>query len=180
MKIVSNLVRRIGACSKCMHDSFLAAVASWGFCLLAGLVGLGLGSYLPIIAAAVVAGMLTLLWLLHLTVFAARRVLQIHSEGAERGVAPIANVLLPRRVFVSRFATAFIGAALATGFTRRQAFAQQQWYVCGGAFCGGNACCPATHPMLNHCDCKCYQQSSDFNNCGSYNQCALDGSNCQG
>ncbi|HLA02025.1 MAG TPA: hypothetical protein VJ019_04625, partial [Aestuariivirga sp.] len=132
MKIVSNLVRRIGACSKCMHDSFLAAVASWGFCLLAGLVGLGLGSYLPIIAAAVVAGMLTLLWLLHLTVFAARRVLHIHSEGAERGVAPIANVLLPRRVFVSRFATAFIGAALATGFTRRQAFAQQQWYVCGG------------------------------------------------
>ncbi len=180
MNTVSNFVRRIGACSKCMHDSHRAAVASWGICVLAGLVGLGLGSYLPVLAAAVAAGLLALLWLLHLTVFAIRRVFNMQSEGAGRSMAPIANVLLPRRAFVVRFATAFIGAALATGFIQRQAYAQSPWYVCGGAFCGGNACCPASHPMLNHCDCKCYQQSSDFNNCGSYNQCVLDGSNCQG
>ena len=180
MKTATNFVHRIGTCPKCMHEAFLAAAASWIACLVAGLAGPSLDAVFPLIATAVAAGLLTLLWFVHLTVFAARVVFNIRSGNAQGGVAPIADNPLPRRAVLLRFASVFAGAVAATSFAQRQAYAQQQWYVCGGAFCGGTACCPATHPMLNHCDCRCYVQSSDFNNCGSYNQCALDGSNCTG
>ena len=170
-------LRRIGTCPKCMRESFLAAAASWVACLAAGLAGAGFGTYLPLAAGSIVAGLLTLLWLVHLVVFAVRAL--PGSGGAPDSVAPVAGATMHRRAFVLRFASVVLGAAMATGLGRRAGHAAP-WYQCGGAFCGGNACCPASHPMLNHCDCRCYQSSSDFNNCGSYNQCVLDGSNCQG
>jgi len=157
-----------------MHQAFLAAAVTWGACLAAGLVGVVLGSWLALAVMVTVAGLLTGLWLLHLAVFATRALTR--TPGS---VAPVAGKTFARRVFVLRFASVFVGAALATGFRLRKASAAE-WYECGGTSCGGTACCPTSQPILNHCDCRCYQSSSDFDNCGSYNQCALDGSNCQG
>lgn len=179
MQVSSNFMRRIGACPKCMHESFLAATASWGACSVVGLVGeFSFSSYFPLIAASILAGSLTLLWLLHLAVSATRVASNIGNKRTHRNAPAIAStLLLRRRAFMSRFTAAFVGAALATSLFSKQARAQQ-WYACGGTSCGGNACCPASQPILNQCDCQCYQSSSDFNNCSSYTQCALDGSNC--
>jgi hypothetical protein len=178
MDRVFRFMRRIGACSKCMHESFLAAAAAWALCLVAWLGGLAFATTVPLTVAAIVAAGLTLLWLVHLTVFAIRSVAPARGPDARDSVAPIASGSgLARRAVLVRFASAFVAAALITGLGRRPAFAAQ-WYECGGVYCGGNACCPVSHPILNHCDCRCYRQSNDFNNCGSYNQCALDGSNC--
>jgi hypothetical protein len=161
-----------------MRESFLAGAASWGLCLLAGIVGVNVGSNVPIIAAAILAGLLTLVWLLHLSIFAARSVLSPRSEDARGSVAPITPTLLPRRTFVTRFAAAFATVALATAFGHREVFAQRAWYACNTAFCRGNACCPTSHPFLDHCNCQCWRASNEFS-CGSYTQCNLDGSNCR-
>ncbi len=84
MKTATNFVRRIGTCPKCMHEAFLAAAASWSVCLVAGLAGPSLDAVFPLIATAVVAGLLTLLWFVHLTVFAARVVIQYSQRERAR------------------------------------------------------------------------------------------------
>jgi hypothetical protein len=173
---VIQFARRIGSCPKCMHEAFLAAAVSWGMVLPAGVVVITLATNVPLIVTALLAGLLTLLWVLHLLVFSIRAM--FGTEAQDGSVPATIDVpLLARRAFIGRFVSIFAGAALATGFSR-QAFAQSQWYVCNTSFCGGKACCPTSHPILNHCTCRCFRASNEFD-CGSYSQCNLDGSDCR-
>ncbi len=36
---------------------------------------------------------------------------------------------------------------------------------------GKAACCPKSHPFLNHCDCQCYFSSYDIKDCSTYTSC---------
>ncbi|MBY0531117.1 MAG: hypothetical protein K2P86_04015 [Xanthobacteraceae bacterium] len=161
-----------------MREAFLAAAIAWGITAVVGAAGFVLNSSVPLVVTASFAILLSLLWLLHLLVFSLRAT--AGKDPIDGSVPAIVDTpSFPRRAFIGRFASVFVGAALATGFSR-QVFAQSsQWYVCNTAFCGGKACCPTSDPILNHCTCRCFKASNEFS-CGSYTQCNLDGSDCRG
>lgn len=179
---LSNFTSRIGTCGKCMRQAFLAALMAWCTCLFAMIVGWIYSSSIPVMIALPVATLLTALWLLHLIVFGVR-VARRHTTreiGQADGAEDIESKHQPsRRVFFSVLSKVISGIALATIIPNRLAYAygncnDPNFYPCSRTACvpsgSDNACCPEGAQYLNHCDCKCYKSSSDFD-CGSYTFC---------
>lgn len=82
---LAGLIRsKLGRCPACMRASFLGASLSWTVVALLFLA-LPLGS-LPVIAAIGVASFFSVLWLLHMIVFARRRTRATFSYGAAHGL----------------------------------------------------------------------------------------------
>ncbi len=93
--LVSSLKKTYGStfgrCATCMRQSMAAALAMWGaYC-----VGVWAWPVLPglsLVAAA--AGVLTLLWVLHVATFAVRQAAEIHRSDAD---GPMSGLHAPSR-----------------------------------------------------------------------------------
>ena len=163
---------RIGQCPRCMRQSFLVAACSLAAAALTLLFGdslsaLAISGILAIAAASVV------LWLIHIVVFAIRglrrpEVLQSKETGmpgerpADAGQPGLgSNALASRRSAVLLFLKLAAGAVLATALpSRAMAWGECPGKLnCGNSSCGGGGvwCCPKGYPILNLCNCSCYQ-----------------------
>jgi hypothetical protein len=122
----------------------------------------------------------TILWLLHLTMFASRAAAR-ESERRHVGPSSAADAdSTGRRAFIGTFTRAFVGVALATAVPG-MALA---WGECSGRLrCGftqcsntGIYCCPQGYPVLSGCDCKCYATVRDVmqTGCNVTNHCSSD------
>jgi hypothetical protein len=175
-------VSRIGTCGKCMRQAFQAAFLALCLCAPAWVAGWMFNSSGPIWAAGSATAFLTALWMLHVIVFgiriARKSVARIGPAGAPASAGVGAEPT--KRAFLTVFAKAVAAVAAATVLPSRLALAYGNCndpgsFPCNTTFCvpngAQNACCPASNRYLNHCDCRCYVNSSDFS-CGSYTYCS--------
>jgi hypothetical protein len=165
-----NFFARIGVCHKCMREAFLACLASWAFAA-AGIFGVPI---LPIDLLLGLACLCTALWVLHMIVFAARWSLQPVRDAA----SALPPAFSRRRSFLRRFAYALAGVAVATavpsaGFGQGRCPGQ---LTCAQTRCGDNGfwCCPRGYPVLNACNCRCYETLEGVHaaGCRTHNVCS--------
>ena len=153
MRIVTSLIRHLGRCSRCMRQSCVFMLGSWG--LTIALMGASTSSLvLHLVEAISVAA--TVLWLAHLVAFAARTVkgeLSSEREATVRNASDDPSIP-PRRRFLFEFAKNFLLVAAATALPASAALAQTKTQSC-------LTCC-----------------ASLLSNCGSSERCNTLYQNC--
>jgi hypothetical protein len=125
-----NFFRRIGACVRCMRESFVVAAISWGVCVPIAVIGVVQSVTWLVFAAMIVAAAPTALWLLHLVAFSMRAIAFAESRLAAQDLPN-----LGRRRAVSVFAGAFLfGLGLTAGAKAAAQTCPPGWscedYVC--------------------------------------------------
>lgn len=162
-------VYEIGKCQRCMRQSFLAAFVL--LCASGGCTFVLRGThfegdlwilYLPTAAAA-------LLWIVHVIVYSLRTLSATTAGGygassshheQDRSV-PQKHAHGSRRSAMGLFLRALGGAAIATAVPRLAlAFNECSGRLtCPMTSCsrGGSYCCPKGYPILNLCNCRCYE-----------------------
>ena len=179
MTELSRLIsRKIGRCGKCMRLSLTLMVLAWVSVLVVRLVW-PTGA---IWSAALVPTLgLTILWLLHIASFTARRV---KAERQGRAVDPelpgdrsaVIGLVSEDQMDAGRrqvLRLVFKGTILA--LLTSLPFPRTSWAGCNTCAPGNincrstgnsctNCCCPDGYPYLSYCDCVCYNASPDCNN----------------
>lgn len=168
---------KLGRCSRCMRLSLKAALVGWAAAAVA--YQIQPDGWMRTVAL-VFAVPFTVLWVGHVTAFATRTLLRergAQEEGPRRHVPMIYD----RRSGTStrRHALTILASGAVLGVLASlpvPAFAYCNSDRCSSGYCEcrtnacqGGGCCPSNYPLLNLCDCQCYN-SSDFD-CSSYVNC---------
>ncbi len=146
MSAVKRLALDLGRCPRCMRQCFIAATAGWAVTVSTWVFGGG--STITEFSGAL-ALVLTSLWLLHITVFAARVV----ADPTQPASAHVATDHA-RRAFICAFSRAFGGVALATALPARRARADgAECPATSGSYCPDLApyCCYSPSRDLYYC-----------------------------
>jgi hypothetical protein len=160
-KISTALNAKLGRCPKCMRQSFVFMLGTWGLVLVMTLVTI---SPLVLTLSKVIAVTATGLWLSHLTAFAFRAT---RSAATARGEVMRRNVVTdlshqPRRHFILAFSKSFLLAATAAALPIGAVFAQSKMQQC-------LTCCAS---RLNAC--------GNAGNCNTLYQNCVSSCNSQG
>src|SRR5665213_205158 len=152
-KISAELKANLGGCPRCMRQSFIFMLGSWGLMLVVTFVA---NSPLVLGVGGAIAVGATGLWLSHLAVFTLGA---LRRGGPSRGAAFEGDAVTdisgrPRRQFILAFSKIFLFAAAATALPAGAAFAQDRVNPC-------LACC-----------------ASRLNACGSGGNCNVLYKNC--
>lgn len=150
---------RIGQCQKCMRQSFLAASASvCGAIVAAALVRTDSMIAMAIIGLAIA---MSALWMIHIIVYGLRAAAYARRPGKKEAGQEKPRTF-SRRAIIGLFLKTVAGAALATALPGLAAAMGEcpGKMNCGFSSCAqsGQAwCCPRGYPILNLCNCNCYQ-----------------------
>ena len=128
-KISAALNANLGRCPRCMRQSFVFMLGTWGLVLVITMVTI---SPLVLTLATVFAVGATGLWLSHLTAFALRAIRSASTSGGKvMGRNVVNNLSLqPRRHFILAFSKSFLLAATAAALPIEVVFAQSQMQQC--------------------------------------------------
>ncbi|BAB54555.1 mlr9161 (plasmid) [Mesorhizobium japonicum MAFF 303099] len=151
---------RIGQCQKCMRQSFVAAMA-----LVSGAIVItaGFERSFPALTLAVVslASAATALWIIHIVVFGLRAATYARSPRQDEDGLDKPRTF-SRRALIGLFLKTVAGATLATALPGLAAAMGEcpGKMNCGFSSCAQSGqvwCCPRGYPILNLCNCSCYQ-----------------------
>ncbi len=155
---------RIGACPKCMRESFLASIVGYVLLSLGAAAKIAFHFELAFGISLAISIGLAALWMLHVLVFAVRRVRwrpTIGGASAREG-----DKTFGRRNFMAHFVRAVGLGVLATMLPSVASAIGEcgsQQTTCNFTSCnlGGTTCCPLGYLFLSACDCKCYRTQAD-------------------
>ena len=160
---------KIGVCPKCMRQSFIAATLSLALLGAVSLVN-GPDRSLTFLIPLVIAIGLVMVWLLHVVVFGLKAASQNRLVSVDSDRRTFFFVAM-RAMGVATVFTSMPGMALASGECGGRL--NCGWGACAQKVGASAYCCPQGFPILNLCNCMCYQnvQGVIRDGCNSTGSC---------